>query len=101
MSIYEAKAFENYLLLLERTSIHTIQNSMHLKNNLLGIQWHFSAVSQNNTTPQFRVSSQRYIIVAGDHYSGSDTEQKRRRRLDVFHNVTISMYVYIGMLTWF
>jgi hypothetical protein len=47
---------------------------MHLKNNLLGIQGHFAADSQNNTTPQFRISSQRYIIVAGDHYSGSDTE---------------------------
>jgi hypothetical protein len=45
---------------------------MHLKNNLLVIQLHFAASSQNKTTPQFRIS--RYIIGAGDHYSGSDTE---------------------------
>jgi hypothetical protein len=76
---------------------------MHLKNNLLGIQCHFAAGSQNNTTPQFRISSQRYIIGAGDHYSGSDTEPTKAETglFDVFHNVTIPMYVYIGMFTWF
>ncbi len=74
---------------------------MYLKNTILGIQGDFAAGSQNNTTPQFRIS--RYIIGAGDHYSGSDTEPtKRKRRLyDVFHNVTIPMYVYIDMFTWF